>query len=138
MQHESGFGGLLKTYRVAAGLSQNALAKRVGVNPAYVNRLESGERRPSRRHYVLDLARELALDEEQTNRLLEAGGHLPRGFDRMDAHDHTQRLVADILSDEAIPGHERDEFRQIITLVAHRWRPEADGWAPHGSRGHDQ
>ncbi len=126
MQQESGFGGLLKTYRVAAGLSQNALAKRVGVNPAYVNRLESGERRPSQRHYVLDLARELSLNEEQTNRLLEAGGHLPRGFDRMDARDHTQRLVADILGDETIPRQEREEFRQVIALVARRWRVAAE------------
>jgi transcriptional regulator with XRE-family HTH domain len=126
VQQESGFGGLLKTYRVAAGLSQNALAKRVGVNPAYVNRLESGERRPSQRHYVLDLARELRLNEEQTNRLLEAGGHLPRGFDRMDARDHTQRLVADILGDETIPRQEREEFRQVIALVARRWRVAAE------------
>ena len=126
VQQGSGFGGLLKDYRVAAGLSQNALAKRVGVNPAYVNRLESGERRPSQRHYVLDLARELKLNEEQTNRLLEAGGHLPRGFDRMDAHDRTQRLVADILGDEAIPRQEREEFRQVIALVARRWRSGAD------------
>ena len=126
VQQGSGFGGLLKDYRVAAGLSQNALAKRVGVNPAYVNRLESGERRPSQRHYVLDLARELKLNEEQTNRLLEAGGHLPRGFDRMDARDRTQRLVADILGDEAIPRQEREEFRQIIALVARRWRSGAE------------
>ncbi len=120
------FGSLLRAYRESKRLSQNALARQVGVNPAYVNRLESGERRPSQRHYVLDIARALNLGEEETNRLLEAGGHLPSGFDRMDVRDPTQRLVAEILTDETIPRAERDEFRQIIALVGRRWRTETD------------
>lgn len=34
------FGALLRAYRVRCGLSQNALARRSGCDPAYVNRLE--------------------------------------------------------------------------------------------------
>lgn len=125
MQEGSAFASLLRTYRVAAGLSQNALARAVGVNPAYVNRLESGERRPSQRHYVLDLAKAIGLDDEATNRMLEAGGHLPVGYERLDSRDNTMRLVADILSDQSIPDQERAEFRQLIELVSRRWRAQA-------------
>ena len=34
------FGALLRSLRVRSGLSQNQLARRAGVDPAYVNRLE--------------------------------------------------------------------------------------------------
>lgn len=122
MQDVSTFSGLLRTYRVGAGLSQNALARKVGVNPAYVNRLESGERRPAKRRYVLELAQALNLDEPATNQLLEAGGHLPVGFEQVDTRDSTVRFVAEILADQSIPEHERAEFRQIIALVGQRWR----------------
>src|SRR3954454_14682080 len=37
-------GLLLRGWRERAGLSQNALARRMAVNPAYVNRLEHGGR----------------------------------------------------------------------------------------------
>ena len=36
------FAALLRRWRERAGLSQNALARRMGLNPAYVNRLEHG------------------------------------------------------------------------------------------------
>jgi len=122
VQESNSFGALLRTYRLGAGLSQNGLARLAGVNPAYVNRLESGERRPSQRHYVVRLAGAMGLDAEATNRLLEAGGHLPIGFEQIDTRDGTVRLVAGILADAEIPEHEREEFRQIIALVGNRWR----------------
>jgi transcriptional regulator with XRE-family HTH domain len=37
----------LKELRVAAGLSQRELCRRMGVDPSYVTRLERGEREPS-------------------------------------------------------------------------------------------
>jgi transcriptional regulator with XRE-family HTH domain len=43
------FAGLFQRLRERAGLSQNALARRMGVNPAYVNRLEHGGRGASNR-----------------------------------------------------------------------------------------
>ena len=122
MLQSNSFAELLRTYRVGARLSQNALARSVGVNPAYVNRLESGERRPSQRHYVVQIAKALDLDEAATNSLLEAAGHPPLGFERFDPRDRTVQLVAGILADQSIPEDEREEFRQIITLIGHRWR----------------
>lgn len=40
-------GREIRTWRLGAGLSQNAFAKLVGITPSYVAYLESGERRPS-------------------------------------------------------------------------------------------
>ncbi|HZS89331.1 MAG TPA: helix-turn-helix transcriptional regulator [Chloroflexota bacterium] len=123
MQETASFSGLLRAYRLGANLSQNALAKRVGVNPAYVNRLESGERRPSQRHYVLNLAQALGLDEAATNSLLEAGGHLPMGYERVNARDETVRMVADLLADDSLSDDERDEFRTVVQALCRHWRP---------------
>ncbi|HLZ08395.1 MAG TPA: helix-turn-helix transcriptional regulator, partial [Chloroflexota bacterium] len=38
------FGVLLRTLREQAGLSQSALARQAGLDPSFVNRLESGRR----------------------------------------------------------------------------------------------
>lgn len=120
------FGGLLATFRQQSGLSQNALARRAGVNPGTVNRLESGQRAPTNRDLVLLLADALGLDTTERDRLLAAAGHLPLAFGGAAAADPTLRLVADILGDDSIPERERREFRRIIGLVARRWRPDAD------------
>lgn len=121
-----GFGNLLATFRQQSGLSQNALARRAGVNPGTVNRLESGQRAPTNRDLVLLLADALGLDATERDRLLAAAGHLPIAFDGSAAADPTLRLVADILSDDTIPERERQEFRDVIRLVGRRWRPDTD------------
>ena len=56
----SPFGNLVRQSREAVGLSQRALAQRVGLDVSYINRLESGERRP-RRRTVLKLAASLGI-----------------------------------------------------------------------------
>jgi hypothetical protein len=82
------FGPLLRHFRRAhpgqtrAGwghpaepcLSQNALARRAGIDVAYVNRLEHGVQAPSYRA-VLALAGALGLTRANTRRLLLAGGY---------------------------------------------------------------
>ncbi len=54
------FGHLMRQSREAAGISQRALAQRVGLDVSYINRLESGERRP-RRRTLLKLASALGI-----------------------------------------------------------------------------
>ncbi len=119
------FGALLSELRQRSGLSQNALARRAGINPGTVNRLESGQRAPSNRELVLTLSDALALDSADRDRLLAAAGHLPIVFDQEAVGDPALRLVADILADPTIPQTERDEFREILRLIARRWRPDA-------------
>jgi len=54
------FGALIRQRREAAGLSQRAVAQRSGLNVSYINRLESGKRRP-RRGTILKLAASLGV-----------------------------------------------------------------------------
>jgi UTP--glucose-1-phosphate uridylyltransferase len=54
------FGQLIRQSREAAGISQRALAQKVGLDVSYINRLESGERRP-RRATLLKLASALGI-----------------------------------------------------------------------------
>ena len=119
------FGALLSELRQRSGLSQNALARRAGINPGTVNRLESGQRAPSNRELVLTLADALGLDSADRDRLLAAAGHLPIVFDQEAVTDPALRLVADVLADATIPEVEREEFRQVLRLIARRCRPDA-------------
>jgi transcriptional regulator with XRE-family HTH domain len=116
------FGALLRRLRQRAGLSQNALAKRAGLDASAINRLERGERGQTRREAVEALAAALALAPAERDQLLAAGGHLPASLARLGLADPTLLLVADVLADERIPAAERAEFRELIRLAARRWR----------------
>lgn len=116
------FGALLQRFRLRAGLSQNALAKRAALDASAINRLERGERGQTRRAAVEALATALGLAPAERDQLLAAGGHLPASLLRLGLADPTLLLVADVLADERIPLAERAEFRELIRLAARRWR----------------
>lgn len=118
----SSFGALLRRFRERVGLSQNALAKRAGLDASAINRLERGERSQTRRAAVEALAAALGLTPAERDQLLAAGGHLPTSLARLGLADPTLLLIADILADERIPAAERAEFRELIRLAARRWR----------------
>jgi len=59
------FGTLLRRYRLAAGLSQEALAERARMSTEGVSALERGYRRTPQRETLALLVRALALDDEQ-------------------------------------------------------------------------
>ena len=75
-----GFGALLHIVRNRfgqRGMSLTELAKRTGLDKAYLHRLEAGERdNPSWRTVML-IARALELSERRTNELLESAYHAP-------------------------------------------------------------
>ena len=72
------FGQLLREYRRRSGLSQKALAEKIGYHPSYINRLERGTRTPPRQYGTIqDLATALGLTQEETNALLTAAGLEP-------------------------------------------------------------
>lgn len=121
----SEFGERLRRERLAAGLSQNELGRRAGINPGTINRLEAGERAPTGQEQVLALAAALGLPPGRRDALLAAAGLLPEALARLGAADPTIVLVADILADPTIPPAERADFRLQIALAARRWRPAA-------------
>lgn len=79
-------GKLVKRMREQRGLSQNQLNKDSGLSGGYVSQLESGARgRRVGRDQVLKLARGLRASMKETERLLQASGHLdglPAGSDQ--------------------------------------------------------
>jgi len=128
----SDFAELLRVARRRAGLSQSALARAVGIDASYLNRLERAEREPPRRSTVEALAGALGLGPDEADRLLVAAGRLPSALEKLGPLDPTVRLVAGILADECIPSAEREEFRQIVELVARRW--PAHAYSVHSRR----
>lgn len=77
---------------VQAPMSQNELASRAEIDPAYVNRMECARPTSSRRRphvpsqaVVESLARALGLDPTNTDRLLIAAGYWPWTADEAEA-----------------------------------------------------
>ena len=146
------FSNLLRSYRERAGLSQSGLARRAGLDPSFVNRLESGQR-SAERSVVEKLVTALDLDPNDTDCLLAAGGHLPNAFTRVFqdpalyrlvrslsddrvsnadreqirnaldlVKDPTLQIIVQILSDRSLSPSDREDFRQVIALIGRRWR----------------
>jgi predicted ATPase/DNA-binding XRE family transcriptional regulator len=70
----SEFGALLRRYRIAAGLSQEALAERARMSSHGVSALERGYRRTPQRETLTLLADALALGQEQRREFEVAAG----------------------------------------------------------------
>lgn len=65
-------GAFIKLVREAAGFDgQKPFADKLGISPAYVSKLESGEATPSP-ELLLDLVKQFGADEKTARRLLRA------------------------------------------------------------------
>ncbi len=111
------FAALLTTYRLRRGLSQNALARAVGVSPSTVNNLESGQRHPTR-ELALQLAATLDLSETEADELLVAARHSPPIFDRLSPADPDLRIALRFLAGDGVPESKRQHFRQLLRGLA--------------------
>ena len=117
---------LLQTYRLRRGLSQTALAQRIGVTPSTVNRFETGAREPGQA-VLLAIGRALDLARGELDGLLRAAGEPPLDLIEVGVDDPDLRLFLAILADPEIPPTEKLEFRWQVRLAARRWRPAAGG-----------
>lgn len=95
------FSEMLRTAQIAAGLSQNKLARLAKVDPAYVNRMVKGRHVPSR-PVAMALADACSLDVVTTDRLLYAAGLAPVA-DYQTLYDEAQRRLEAI--DRAMVGY---------------------------------
>jgi transcriptional regulator with XRE-family HTH domain len=122
------FGAEVRRLRQEAGLSLNELARRAGVDPAYIHRIESrATQRPPlpRRPVVLAIGAALGCNSAQTDQLLALAGHTPAALLEMGGWDQTLAAVAQLLADPALSGPAKAEFREMVRLLARRWaRPE--------------
>src|SRR4051794_17944363 len=119
------FGALLRSLRVRIGFSQNQLARRAGVDPAYVNRLErapaTSTSLPSRK-VVLALAESLEAGPVDIERLLVAAGLCPESIVRLGGWDQSLGDIASVLADARLSSDDRAELRELLRIVAARWR----------------
>lgn len=122
------FGATVRTLRLETGISLNELARRAGVDPAYIHRIEgrSGKRPPlPRRPVVLGIAAALGSDPRQTDQLLALAGHTPTALLELGGWDNTLASVAELLADRTLSGSAKAEFREVLGILARRWaRPE--------------
>jgi tetratricopeptide (TPR) repeat protein len=68
----SSFGALLKDFRKRKHMTQQQLAEAIGVHRRAIIRWEQGDFLPENKGIVLELARHLHLDDQETRQLLEA------------------------------------------------------------------
>jgi transcriptional regulator with XRE-family HTH domain len=66
------FGSVLQTFRNRRQFTQQQLAETIGVARRTLGRWERGDSLPASKALVLELARSLKLDEQETRQLLEA------------------------------------------------------------------
>ena len=117
LQHDH-FGPLLTEARTRTGLSRNALAHRVGVNPSYLTRIEDGKREPPRDHIIAALVEHLAWDSKpQREAFYVVGGCIPPALDRT-GWDDTLSLVLEVLGNPHVGGTEREHFKQTVQHLA--------------------
>jgi transcriptional regulator with XRE-family HTH domain len=122
---ESGdFGAAVHAHRLRAGLSLNQLARRAGVDPAYIHRIESRvvERPPlPRRAVVLSIAAALGLDGRASDELLTQAGYTPDAVLSLGGWDEALASVAELLADPRLSGPAKAEFREVLRILARRW-----------------
>jgi transcriptional regulator with XRE-family HTH domain len=107
------FGVLLRTLRERAGLSQSALARQAGLDPSFINRLESG-RRGVERPVADALVAAMQLPARAADRLLAAGGFLPPSLTKVGLDNPTLQLVVEFLTEESLSSGDRAAFHRSI------------------------
>ena len=115
------FAELLKTFRLRSRLSQRAVARASGINPAIVNRMESGDRQPSGPQQVLAIARALELPSEDADSMLSSAGFWPGVIPALGPRDETLLGVARVLAGPGVDEGARVRFRQALHLLTEQW-----------------
>src|SRR5689334_21969220 len=99
------FGSTVRSVRQQAGLSLNELARRAGVDPAYIHRIEArGTKRPPlpRRAVVAAIGAALGLDARRSDQLLALAGHTPAALLELGGWDPALATVAELLADPTL------------------------------------
>jgi transcriptional regulator with XRE-family HTH domain len=115
------FAALLKKYRLRSEMSQRAVARASGINPAIVNRLESGGRVPSGPEQVTAIADALGLPSKDADSLLSAAGYWPGAILALGPRDETLLGVAKVLAGAGVEDASRVRFRRTIQLLVEEW-----------------
>jgi len=123
------FSELLRKYRKRARKSFNKLAVDIGVDPSYINRIETGDRRPPNREIVIKLGKALSLSTSEIDDLLIAANYAPiypedimgnyPGLKMIESHP-TLKLLAEIVQDGDIDQTDIELIDSIIRNIRDR------------------
>ncbi len=114
---ELSYSSLLKTHRLAAGLSLRALAARAGIGHTLLVRSETGSRPPASPREVLALAAGLGLAPADRDALLGAAGFWPGAFLALGPADPTLLAVVRLLTPETASPEEIAAFRATVDAL---------------------
>ena len=117
------FQELLVAHRKTQRLSQSELARRAGVSPSYINRLERGERDLPSRKVAQAIADALDLEADDRNLLLLTGGYAPEPDPVLEREYRLLGLVTEFLHSDAVTDRDVDDAERFIRFLMQR---EAD------------
>src|SRR5258707_5746830 len=109
------FGATVHALRIQVGISLNELARRAGVDPAYIHRIESrGAQRPPlpRRPVVVAIAAAFGSDARQTDQLLALAGHTPSALLELGGWGTPLANGGGLLAPPAVSGPAQSQFRE--------------------------
>ena len=111
------FAARLRALREQRGLSQNALAARMGTSASMVLRVERAERAPRDRAWVEDAAAALVLGPDERDDLLVAAGYVPAAVFElgMARHPAVVALARALAAEAAEP--ERERLSQVVQQI---------------------
>lgn len=115
------FGETLQTYRLRAGLSQNALAHKCALNSSYINRLESGEREYPSEQAALAIADALHLSISDTTVLLLRASIAPAWLREMDEMVGLVALMGKVMDHPQMRLHDSGQLVGVMTAIVRMW-----------------
>lgn len=118
------FPVLIRLFRLRSLRTRNDLAKSCRVDPSYLARIEYGDREPPNQVIIEAIARELKLTPFERNRLLVSAGYAPLSVAQLGHWHETLQVVTDVLNDIHLSPKEREDFGQLVKLLATRWVPQ--------------
>jgi predicted ATPase/DNA-binding XRE family transcriptional regulator len=123
MQDRLSFGRLVKRYRRALGLTQDALAERVGCAPQTIRKLEAGERRPSYQ-MAARLAQMLELSPDERAAFLQATPaaekDMPSAPLELQRPTQVPRILPTYVTAFVGREQEQEALAQLLALPDHR------------------
>lgn len=126
-------GQLLRGFRASVGISQDGLARKAGLDPSYISRLERGGRTQPSMETLLKIAEVLGLRSAQRDALLSSAGYgavrfplsglvgfaapVLKGRSTLPRNELLDRLAALLEDDSLSAENKKDMLRAIESLV---------------------
>ncbi|MEI7294012.1 helix-turn-helix domain-containing protein [Paraburkholderia tropica] len=116
--HVTDFGKFIRTRRKALKLTQSELARRLGVDDAYISAIERGVRTPGDVVFIDQLGRALALDGDGQGALeavAESSKRLLRLSDPLPLYKY--QVIAALVRDQSLTEAEMDTIAKVHAAI---------------------